>query len=426
MVGVDAPQDARHLVARVAVRVDRVVHEAGVDLVVAQRPLVAERLVGPPLLAGVDLRARGVGRRLEVEPVLGQRLAVLGCGHRLLRVRGRGVDRSALGRGPGRHSGLDHGQLHAGGRYRLLADRTHLHPVDLADEQDIRAGARVPPLLAVRVGLVVVVVGQLRPVGPGAVLEGAGLEGELLLVVVRLHGPLASSRPRRCPGVPGHAHGAVPGHLLGAAGHRGHAPVRGRTRSGARLERARRDPRARRGRECVLLHLGVDHLVRQHRRPAGFTGVRREAGRGPVGGSRAVAGRLPDHVEADHARRGGQGSDHHAQGQQLLAGGDETGLSRTHSRLLQCGGRFTRVASFTSVTLVTARFLSNYIVVISSRHAECPLISSESPPDVGSPYPPDRSTAAPERALSSIALPTGQSLVGVLLESLERLLPRFG
>src|SRR5204862_2088243 len=84
-----------------------------------------------------------------------------------------------------------------------------------------------------------------------------------------------------------------------------------------------------------------------------------------------------------------------------------------------CGGKFTRVASFTPVTLVLATNLSNYKPVISSRHAgRTPAgpVTDRAGPDHGL-APPDRSDVGPEL----VVLLHVVAVVGVVLEVLDAL-----
>ncbi len=87
---------------------------------------------------------------------------------------------------------------------------------------------------------------------------------------------------------------------------------------------------------------------------------------GPAG----RAGVLADDVEGDHPRGRGEDGKDHTEGQQLLAGGDETGLDKTHKWLLQCAGKVTREGNFHTSHTGSLGFVSNYNRVISSRHAD--------------------------------------------------------
>ena len=98
VVGVDPAQQRGHLGAGVVVRVDRVVDEAGMHLVVVQRTLLADRLVRAPLRPGEDLGLGGVRRRTEGELAGGGLHGVVG-GRSLGPVTAQlgGVDRGPLG-----------------------------------------------------------------------------------------------------------------------------------------------------------------------------------------------------------------------------------------------------------------------------------------------------------------------------------------
>ncbi len=247
------------------------------------------------------------------------------------RVEGRGVDRRRLLGGGGGLPGVDHGELHVRGDRTGVADRAHLDPVHVADQQGVGPGTRTAPLGAGRVGAVLGVVGELDPGGPGT--RGLGADLEAQLVLGRLHAVL-----------PGDADGAVPRHGLRDAGEL--AAAGQSARLGPGVEGGAGGLAAGGTGQGVLGDRRVDDLRRDHGLAGRGPGVRRESGlasRHGAGPGRALA----HDVEADHAGRGGEGSQHHAESQDLLAGGDETGLVWTHRRLLQCGGRITRCATFT-------------------------------------------------------------------------------
>ena len=116
VVGVDRPEDGRHVLALVVVGVDRVVHETAVHLEVRRRA-VAHRLVGTPLGARVDHRLgrdrgerarRGGGRGAQRDVAVarlervGESLGALDGstgGRDVGRRELRGVDRRRLLRG---------------------------------------------------------------------------------------------------------------------------------------------------------------------------------------------------------------------------------------------------------------------------------------------------------------------------------------
>ena len=244
VVRVDAAQDARHLVARVVVGVHRVVDEAGVHLAVVQRARAAHALVGAPLGTRVDLRLRGEGRSLQGDlvgaVVAGARLGgegAAGVRGAARRRRGRGcaglravgVQRGPLDGGLGGGAGVDDRELQVG---RQVAGRRldlDLDVVDVADQQGVGAGTRVPRLRGARVGSVVVVVLEVHPARPGVTRPGADLQRDLVL------GDLGAV-------LPGDADGAVPLDRLGDAGDRVVGRVLGRehVRLGAGAPRRRR------------------------------------------------------------------------------------------------------------------------------------------------------------------------------------------
>lgn len=343
VVRVDAADDPGHLVARVVVGVHRVVDEARVHLVVVQRGLVTHPLVGTPLGAAVDHRLGRVARGRQVDLALGGRGVQPGpAGHRLgLDERGRvagaavhgvGVERAALGHGAGGLAGVDDRELHVGRHRAGARQRADLDLVDGADDDRLGAGTRAASLAAVRVRGVVVVVGQDAPVAPA--VGGLRAQLEAQDVVAHLHAVL-----------PGDTDGAEAGDRLRAAGDLGAAGPRAglAARVGGDLATAEaRDLAAgrRRGRgQGHLVDGGVHRLRREHRRPGLGHGVRREvAGRVAAnGGVPGVAGDLTDDVEADHARGRGQGSEHDAERQDLLAGGDVTSLAGGHGLYSSAG-----------------------------------------------------------------------------------------
>ena len=210
-----------------------------------------------------------------------------------------------LGRGLGlgrlRGARLHHSELEVGGQgggVAALGDPgLDLDLVDIADDERVGARAGAERLGAVGVGTVVVVVLDRAPVGPLVALAGADedLDGVLLdLHAVR----------------PGDADGAVAGHVLRTArdvggGDRAAHQRPARERAGVAGLRGERD----------LGDLG------RHRR-------RRHGGRGQCAGHdrRAARAGCPHDVEGQDARRRREHGEDHTESQQLLAGGDETGL----------------------------------------------------------------------------------------------------
>jgi hypothetical protein len=299
----------------VVVGVHRVVDEPGVHLEVAQRALVAQPLVGPPLLAGVDHRLGRERRLRELDVAVGRRepLGDGGLG-RAVGAEVGGVEGRQLPGGAGRDARVDDGELHVG-RSGPLRDDLDLHPVDLADEHLVGAGPRTLPLTGVRVGSVVVVVLHLGPARPRAALLRADLDLDL---VVRDHVAV----------LPGEPDGAVPGHLLRRAGDPLHAARRDLRQ--LRRERPWRHPRAGGSGQAHLAHGRVDRSgrhdrghrlrlrVRRHRHrrePA------RRAAADDVG--RPVAVRDGPEVDGDDPRGRRQHGEDHAEDQQLLARGHE-------------------------------------------------------------------------------------------------------
>ena len=153
--------------ARVVVGVHRVVDEAGVHLVVVQRAGVTHPLVGTPLGAGEDLRLAGVAAGLERDLAVAglQRLVgdlvgddvVLGL-VALGGVELAGVDRRLLDGRVLALAGLDDGHGHVVGDLAVRRHGLGLHLVDVADQQRVGAGTRLPALRAVGVGAVLLVV----------------------------------------------------------------------------------------------------------------------------------------------------------------------------------------------------------------------------------------------------------------------------
>ena len=238
--------------------------------------------------------------------------------------------------------------------------RRHLHLVDLADEQHVGArAAPAPPRRWPGRGRGRRRTGSVDPVRPGAVVAGVRTSKD------------SSSSGTSSPCRPGDPDRAVPGDRLGRADDL--APASSGADLGARAQRARRHLAAARprGGQRVLL------APRPRPGPSARTGGRcasrvyaenAATARSPV----ACCGRPGaslDHVEADDGGRRGEHGEHNSQRQQLLTGGDETGLARAHCWLLQCGGRITRSSKFHTSHTGHQEIPSNYKAVISTRHA---------------------------------------------------------
>ena len=203
----------RHLGARVVVGVHRVVDEAGVHLVVVQRALARASARRRPTgrarrSAAWACTSPPGGRWSPSVSVVARRSRSVtsspGARRGLVAVHRRGVQRGPLDGRVRRLARVDDRELQVG-REAVVGDGADLDLVDLADQQRVGAGARVPRLLAVRVGAVVVVVLEVDPVGPGVAGAGADLDGD---AVARDHRAVR----------PGDADGAVAGDRLREAG----------------------------------------------------------------------------------------------------------------------------------------------------------------------------------------------------------------
>ena len=154
--GVDAADDRRHVLGLVAVRVDRVVHEPGLDLAVLHGA-PAQALVGTPLRAGVDPRlGRGLGAARRGAPG---------------------------GRVGGGDPGVDQVDAQVVDLGAFLGVDPHLHAVGLRHHQGLGAVALLSLLGRPRVGSVTVRGRQGVPVRPSVV----GAVADPCLQLVHLH-----------------------------------------------------------------------------------------------------------------------------------------------------------------------------------------------------------------------------------------------
>ncbi len=276
-------------------------------LVVAQRRLVADALVGTPLGARVDLRLGGGDDGLHLE-VVGT-VRVLGRGLVRRRLVGRAgaaavvgepgrVDRRLLADGVLGLAGVDHGELHVG-RCRLVGAHLDLHRVHVADQQCVRAGPCLAALLGARVRAVLVVVLRGRPARPGVARPRADLDVDGVVL------DRGARRPRD-------AHGAVPLDRHHVAVDDPAAVGGGALVAPQRRARPRRTRLPRLRGQRVLVDLAV-HGGRRH---LGGRSAQRDVRRYDDRLRRA-------HVHRHGAGRRRQHGDHDSQRQQLLAEGHE-------------------------------------------------------------------------------------------------------